>query len=211
MNDPYQVLGVSPSASDDEVKAAYRKLAKQYHPDRNNGSEAAERKMMQVNDAYAQIVEMRKNGGRGQSYGYGGYGGYDAGYGGSGQAQQRAPEFDFVRQLLYTGRYQEAMQALEQMNTQNAEWYYLVARARQGLGDDIAALNFARQALNMQPDNMEYLSFVQQLTMGGRQYRQQGVSFGGIQNFLCQNPCLTCLLFNMCCGGGCGGARFCCI
>ena len=59
MSDPYQVLGVSPSASDDEIKAAYRRLAKQYHPDRNNGSPEAERKMMQINDAYAQIVEMR--------------------------------------------------------------------------------------------------------------------------------------------------------
>lgn len=206
MNDPYQVLGVSPSASDDEIKAAYRRLAKQYHPDRNNGSPEAEKKMMQINDAYAQIVEMRKNGGR-QTYG--GYQ-YGPGYGGSGQAQQRMPEFDAVRQQLAYGQYQAAMQMLEQMNTQNAEWYYLVARARLGLGDQIAALNFARQAVNMDPTNMEYLSFLQQMTAGSQQYRQQGVSFGGIQNFLCQNPCLTCLLFNLCCGGGCGTRIWCC-
>ena len=212
MNDPYQVLGVSPSASDDEVKAAYRRLAKQYHPDRNNGSPEAEKKMMQINDAYAQIVEMRKNGGASQS-GYGGfnygYGGYNAGYGASGQAQQRAPEFDAVRRQLERYDFQGAMETLEQMNTQNAEWYYLVARARQGLGDDIAALNFARQAVNMEPNNLEYLSFLQQMSMGGQQYRQQGTTFGGIQNYLCQNPCLTCLLFNFCCGG-CGTRFFCC-
>lgn len=205
MNDPYQILGVSPSASDDEIKAAYRKLAKQYHPDRNNGSAEAERRMMQINDAYAQIVEMRKNGGA-----QAGYGGYSTGYGGSGQAQQSMPEFDAVRQQLNYGRFQEAMRMLETMNTQNAEWYYLMARTRQGLGDDIAALNFARQAVNMDPNNYEYLSFLQQMSMGGRQYRQQGVQFGGIQNFLCQNPCLTCLLFNLCCGGGCGTRIWCC-
>ena len=214
MSDPYQVLGVSPSASDDEIKAAYRRLAKQYHPDRNNGSPEAERKMMQINDAYAQIVEMRKNGGQ-QSYGgygsgYGGYGYGGYGYGGSGQARQSAPEFDSVRQMLQFGRYDEAMRALEQMNTQNAEWYYLVARARQGMGDSIAALNFARQAVNMEPDNLEYLSFLQQMSMAGQQYRQQGVRYGGVQNFLCQNPCITCLLFNLCCGGGCGTRIWCC-
>lgn len=208
MNDPYQVLGVSPSASDDEVKAAYRRLAKQYHPDRNNGSPEAERKMMQVNDAYAQIVEMRKNGGASQG-GYSGYN-YGYGYGSSGQAQQYAPEFDTVRRQLDYRDFAGAMETLERMNTQNAEWYYLVARARQGLGDDIAALNFARQAVNMDPNNMEYISFYQQMSMGGQRYRQEGMSFGGIQNFLCQNPCLTCLLFNLCCGGGCGTRIWCC-
>lgn len=206
MSDPYQVLGVSPSASDDEIKAAYRALAKQYHPDRNNGSAEAERKMMQINDAYAQIVEMRKNGGSAR----GAYGGYDPGWGGSGQARQQAPEYEAVRQQLRYGRYQEAMETLERMNTQTAEWYYLVARARQGLGDDIAALNFARQAVNMDPNNYEYLSFLQQMSMGSQEYRQQGVQFGGIRNFLCQNPCITCLLFNLCCGGGCGTRIWCC-
>ena len=83
MNDPYQVLGVSPNATDAEVKAAYRRLAKEYHPDRNGGSAEAEKKMMQINDAYTQIVEMRKNG---RSYSYGGY---SQGWGGSSQAQQQ--------------------------------------------------------------------------------------------------------------------------
>ena len=207
MSDPYQILGISPSATDEEIKAAYRKLAKQYHPDRNSGSVEAERKMMQINDAYAQIVEMRKNGGAQSNYG--GYG-YQYGYGGSGQAQQRAPELDQVRQLLYMGQYQNAMALLEQINSQTAEWYYLMARTRQGLGDDIAAINFARQAVNMEPGNMEYLSYAQELSMGGQQYRQQGMQYGGIQNFLCQNPCMTCLLFNMCCGGPCGMRFFCC-
>lgn len=206
MNDPYQVLGISPAASDDEVKAAYRRLAKQYHPDRNSGSPEAEKKMMQVNEAYAQIVEMRKNGGQ---QAYGGYQ-YGYGYGGSSQAQQYAPEFADVRQQLSFGNYQAAMSMLEQMNTQSAEWYYLMARTRLGLGDAIAALNFARQAVNMEPSNMEYLAFLQQMTAGSQQYRQQGVSFGGIQNYLCQNPCLTCLLFNLCCGGGCGTRIWCC-
>lgn len=94
MNDPYQVLGVSPGASDDEIKASYRKLAKQYHPDLNNGSAAAEAKMREVNEAYTVLIKNKgqaSGDGYRQSYGgqqrpqggAGGYGGYgnQGGYG----------------------------------------------------------------------------------------------------------------------------------
>lgn len=217
MTDPYQVLGISPSATDDEVKQAYRRLAKKYHPDHNNGSSEAEKKMMQVNDAYAQIMDMRKNGGASSSYSSGGYGGgYGNAYGNyggynsyGGGTYSGAQRFAIVRQYLAMGRYYEALQLLQQMNEHSAEWYYLCARARQGLGDDISALNFARQAANMDPGNREYTDFVNDLMAGGESYRQQGTDFGGIHNAVCNNPCLTCLLFNMCCGGGCGGLRFC--
>ena len=194
MSDPYQVLGVSPSATDAEVKAAYREMAKRYHPDRNGGSAEAERKMMQVNEAYSQIMDMRKNGGaqRGNEY--------QSGYGGYGQAHASAPELDTVRQYLNFGQYAQALQILEQMGDRNAEWYYLYARVREGLGDDIAALNCARQALNMDPFNPEYRAYVEQLTRGGQEYRQQSTQFGGMQS-ICRNPCLMCMLFNCCCGG----------
>lgn len=214
MTDPYQVLGISPSATDDEVKTAYRKMAKLYHPDRNNGSEEAEKKMMQVNEAYAQIMDMRKNGGRASYQQSGPQGGYYNPFGGFGYQQgwggyqQGAPEFATVRQYLAFGRYMEALQLLNRMNMHTAEWHYLCARARQGLGDDIAALNYARQAVNMEPDNAEYQRFLQELTSGGQAYRQQSVRFGGIHQ-ICQNPFCTCVLLNMCCGGGCGGLRCC--
>ena len=82
MSDPYQVLGISPDASDDEVTKAYRKMAKRYHPDINPGPEA-EKKMQEVNAAYQQIQDMRKNGGQSSSQSY--YGQSD----GSGYQQQR--------------------------------------------------------------------------------------------------------------------------
>ena len=61
-NDPFTVLGVSSSASEDEIKAAYRKLAKKYHPDLNPGDKNAEQKMREVNEAYTRALQIRKTG-----------------------------------------------------------------------------------------------------------------------------------------------------
>ena len=63
MNDPFTVLGISSSATEDEIKAAYRKLAKKYHPDLNPGDAAAEKKMREVNEAYTHALQIRKGGG----------------------------------------------------------------------------------------------------------------------------------------------------
>ena len=67
MNDPYSVLGVSKDASEEEIKSAYRRLAKKYHPDLNPGDPEAARKMNEINAAYQQI----KNPGVNSAYGYG--------------------------------------------------------------------------------------------------------------------------------------------
>lgn len=57
--DPYAVLGVSPSASDAELRAAYRRLVRQHHPDHNNGSVESARRFEEVQEAYAAVVKMR--------------------------------------------------------------------------------------------------------------------------------------------------------
>lgn len=59
MTDPYQVLGVAPDASDEEITKAYRALARKYHPDVNPGDQTAERKMKEINAAYEQIRDLR--------------------------------------------------------------------------------------------------------------------------------------------------------
>lgn len=88
--DPYSVLGVSRNASEEEIKKAYKKLSRMYHPDaniNNPNKEQAEEKFKEIQAAYQQIMKERTDG---YSYGSGGYGagGYGAGsgYGGYGQS-----------------------------------------------------------------------------------------------------------------------------
>lgn len=242
MQDPYRVLGVSPNASEDEIKKAYRNLAKKYHPDVNNGSAEAEARMKEVNEAYSTVMKMRKDGtsynagsgayggtsgygsssygGYGNSgYGYGnysGYGGYNSSYGGSyygsNQSYSTNPQMQAARNYIRAGRYQEALNVLEGQSERSAEWYYLCAEANLGLGNRVAALNYARQACSMDPNNFEYRALLSKLEGSSYQYQQNGNAGQGF-NMPCvmcgSNPLLTCCLMNMlcnclcnCCGGG---------
>ena len=127
VDDPYKVLGLSPDASDEEVKRAYRTLAKKYHPDLNPGDQEAARRMQQVNEAYDQIKNPEKyarqsasSGGAG-SYGspFGGFG-YDP-FGGYQQGRASADQGDqyqtSAEQYIRFHRWQEALNALENGGT----------------------------------------------------------------------------------------------
>lgn len=121
--DPYQVLGVSPGASDDEIKAAYRKLAKKYHPDLNHGSAEAEEKMKELNEAYTLLIKGQGNGNSGgQQGGAGGtqqnpYAGYGRGYGNAGGRQGYDP-FDWLGGFGWGGGQQRQGYAGGQTHTE---------------------------------------------------------------------------------------------
>ena len=216
IDDPYKVLGVSPNASDEEIKQAYRKLAKQYHPDLNPGDEVAAKKMQQINAAYDQIKNPEKY--QQQGSGYGGYSQYDpfGGFGGYGSYQQRSyadtDGSDNYQKAAYNyirfGRYQEALNALSNSSEKNARWYYLSALAHDGLGNQVTALEHIRRAVSMEPDNQEYLRALDEIEGGGATYRQHAGSFRGFQFHAdpCSSLCF-CYLAQLFC---CRGHFFCC-
>ena len=207
IDDPYQVLGVSPDASDEEIKRAYRRLAKKYHPDLNPGDERAAKEMQRVNAAYEQIKNPEKaspNAGGYGGYGYNPFGGYQRSYQQPGDDQYQRAAYQYIR----FGRYQEAVNALNNAAEKNARWYYLSALANNGLGNQVTALEHIRRAVSMEPDNVEYLRALDAIQQGGTAYRQQAGNFGGFE--MRGNPCgnlLWCWLLNLCC---CPGPGPCC-
>lgn len=164
MNDPYGVLGVSPSASDEEIKKAYRELVKKYHPDNyanNPLADLAEAKMKEINEAYDAIVKMRTQGGGYQSSGRSSSGGYQQ----RGGYSQGGGSYAQVRQLINQNNLAEAERILRSSKTNSAEWYYLMGMVsyRRGWLDD-ARQNFWT-ACSMDPNNMEYRQAMNSMNM----------------------------------------------
>lgn len=206
MGNPYDVLGVSPSATDEEIKKAYRALSRKYHPDanvNNPNKEQAEERFKEIQQAYNQIMQEKQ-----QGYGYGGFsgGGFSGGFGGyssnrsyqsyGGRAQEM-PEMQAAANYLANRCYQEALNILNNINDRGARWYYYSAVAHAGLGNNVTAAEYAKQAVQMEPSNLEYRQLLQQLNMGGGWYSSMGQSYGrpyeGFSRF-----CMSMVIMNMC-------------
>lgn len=166
MSDPYKVLGISPNASDEEIKAAYRELARKYHPDAYVGnplSDLADEKMKEINQAYDQVMELRRGGG-GQA------GAGPAAGNGAGGSQ-----FWDIRRLINANRISEAEELLDgvQRPMRDAEWYFLKGSVQytRGWMED-AYENFSR-ACEMNPQNREYRAALSQLQWQRKNGRPQ--------------------------------------
>ncbi len=213
MKNPYEILGVPENASDDEIKKAYRKLSRKYHPDANVNNpdqQKAEEKFKEIQQAYQQIMHEREHGTGGSSGGYEQYGGF-GGFGGFGgqqrQSEQNWSEEDVRMQAaenyIRNRAFAEALHVLSEIDTHNARWYYLSAMANSGQGNNLKAKEHARQAASMEPDNAVYRQLVQQLENGGSWYQSMGREYGSpvAGGDYCTRLCVANLLCNCLCGG----------
>ncbi len=207
MNDPYQTLGVAETASDEEIKKAYRELARKYHPDNyhdNPLADLAQEKMKEINAAYEEINRRRSAGGSGhgggQAAGYGGgYGSYQQTY----RQQSGSSVLQQVRIAIQTGNLTRAEALLANYTDHNAEWNFLRGAVcyRRGWMDE--AKRYYETACQMDPGNPEYRQALEFMKTGTqRSYRPGGGQFG---TDLCGgNICLPlCCLYSLCPGGYC--------
>ncbi|HHZ06239.1 MAG TPA: DnaJ domain-containing protein [Clostridiales bacterium] len=191
MTDPYVTLGVSPSASDDEIKTAYRNLAKKYHPDNYTDSplsDMASEKMKEINEAYDAIQSQRRQGNAG--------GGYSNSY-----TAQGSSRFRDVRMFIKNGRIADADQILSgiPVTGRDAEWYFLKGTILYRKGWTEEAYSHFQTACNMDPGNMEYRGALNQVNS-----RRTG-NYGGYNTTNVNNAgCSGCdICSGLCCADCC--------
>ena len=155
MKDPYSVLGISPSATDEEVKNDYRNLARKYHPDNydddNPLKELANEKMQDINAAYDEILASRAGG----SGAFKGDRGESTSYYSSAGATGIYYE---IRQKINSRRYAEAERLIADIpiSDRNADWHYLNSVLLMNRGNVNDAMRELEMACSMDPGNMEY-------------------------------------------------------
>ncbi len=250
MRDPYQVLGIQRGATEEEIKKAYRKLSRIYHPDANVNNpnrDQAEEKFKEIQQAYQQIMKEREGGTEGyasydgdaQNGGYGPYrgaqggpyrGGFDdffgdffgGGYGRAGYGQRAAADEDAytvhmraAANYINSRHFQEALNVLDGISERTGDWYYYSSVANQGLGNNAQALEYARKAQSMEPQNGRFAGWVRQLESGQTWYTGRQSMYGGMPSYgggnLCWKLCLANIICNLCCGGAgcCGPVMYC--
>lgn len=192
MKDPYEVLGVPHGASEEEIKKAYRELARKYHPDNyvdNPLADLAQEKMKEINEAYDMLTRNGASTGNGPSYSASNP--YSAGASNSGSS-----DFSEVQRLIQLGQLDQAEAKLNASPNRNAEWYYLrgVIAQKRGWMDE-AAQNF-RIACSMDPNNFEYRRAAATAASGGYTYRQTHEGYDSTDE-LCECcsslMCMNCL------------------
>ena len=194
MKDPYEVLGINRNATDNEIKTAYRELARKYHPDNyvnNPLSDLASDKMREINEAYDQVSNSRKHKSSGSAQGQSSTGG--------------SSNFSDIRSLISGGRLDDAQELLDgvPVERRDAEWYFLNGTVlyRRGYFDE--AYTSMATACRMNPGNLEYRAAFSQLqrSRGGFGSGYRGANTGSYNNggaSAC-NCCTNLICADCCC------------
>lgn len=147
---PYEILGLKPGASQEEIKKAYRTLIKQYHPDQygdNPLKSLAEEKTREINAAYGELTKNPNNS-------YNNYSNNNSSY--SSSSSDNSHIFSEVRRLIQSGNYAQAESKLNSISNKNAEWNFLYGVLSTNKGWFDAGINYIQTAVNMDPNNFEY-------------------------------------------------------
>ena len=196
MNDPYSILGVSPNASDDEIKKAYRDLARKYHPDNyhdNPLSDLAQEKMKEINEAYDTINRQRAGGS--SAGGYSSADGWNPGAS-TGSATGIYAE---IRAAINARQLERAEQLLGSVSDRGAEWNFLMGSLYYQKGWLDEASRYFQNAVNMDPGNPEYRQALNFMQNGGAAYRPAGGGVAGMDgcdcctSMLCADCCCECM------------------
>ena len=201
MKDPYEVLGVSRTASDNEIKSAYRELVKKYHPDNyanNPLADLASEKMKEINEAYDAITKSR-SGSAGGYQSTGSSGSYQSGYQSYNSYNQNSASYAQVRSYINANQLDAAESMLNTAATRDAEWYFLKGSIayRRGWLDE-ARQNY-QTAVAMVPNNYEYQNALRTVQGGYTPYRQANYQRSDMDTAC--DICNTLLCLNCLCGG----------
>lgn len=197
MTDPYKVLGVSRDATDDEIKKAYRELARKYHPDNyvnNPLSDLVQEKMKEINEAYDEIQKQRGSG-------YGGSGGSGRSYSGA-----HSSDFARIRTLINAGSFSEADITLNSIpqNERNAEWNFLKGCVLTKRGWYFDAQKYFETACYMDPSNEEYKAALNNIRGNAASYTRGYRTDAGYGNCSACDMCSSLICADClceCCGG----------
>lgn len=205
MKNPYEVLGIKQNATEKEIKAAYKKLVRKYHPDQyanNPLSDLAEEKLKEINEAYDSLMKNKgTNDYQNQSYHNTNHQQYNS--------SNTSYEFIEIRNMITRGNLYKAEQKLESISIRNGEWHFLrgIIYLKKGWYDQ--AYQHIQTAVNMDPSNQEYRSTLNNLAYRNTSYRNVGSNWGYGQNDLCDT--CSCLICSDCCCESMGGDFIDCI
>ena len=191
MTDPYEILGISKNATEDEINTAYRNLVKKYHPDKYVGNPLADlaaEKIHEINEAYDIVMNNYKNGS--SSSGGGQYS----------QSSDNNSNNDFdsneIRRLINEGNFARAQHLLNSARIRNAEWHFLMGMLLKNKGWYDMAYQHLNRACDLDPSNTEYRTARDGLDYSGFSYRQMGPDGGQAD---CCNLCQGLICADCCC------------